>query len=125
MPRRTKQRRFFTEGRIPKEEPSNHCNEEHSNYVFKLLTAFKSFHLYFHLYRYLYLHFYRHPYLYLYLYLCSTFRTQPKAVTMYLFGTKIDLNNLMDLKLKNQANTNILNWGGKLLAYFEAGLPHR
>lgn len=55
----------------------------------------------------------------------STFRTQPKAVTMYLFGTKIDLNNLMDLKLKNQANTNILNWGGKLLAYFEAGLPHR
>ena len=44
---------------------------------------------------------------------------------MYLFGTKIDLNNLMDLKLKNQANTNILNWGGKLLAYFEAGLPHK
>jgi all-trans-8'-apo-beta-carotenal 15,15'-oxygenase len=44
---------------------------------------------------------------------------------MYFFGQKIDLNNLLDLKLKNQANTNILNWGGKLLAFFEAGLPHR
>ena len=44
---------------------------------------------------------------------------------MNVFGTEVDLNNIMDLKLKNQANTNVLNWGGKLLAYFEAGLPHR
>ena len=34
---------------------------------------------------------------------------------------QIDLNNVFNLKLKNQANTNVLNWGGKLMAYFEAG----
>jgi carotenoid cleavage dioxygenase-like enzyme len=56
---------------------------------------------------------------------CSTFRTQRKSTPFNFFGTEIDLNNFLDLKLKNQANTNILNWGGKLLAFFEAGLPHR
>jgi hypothetical protein len=29
------------------------------------------------------------------------------------------------LKLKNPSNTNIVPWGGKLLSYFEAGVPHR
>ena len=44
---------------------------------------------------------------------------------MDFFGIKIDISNIFNLKLKNQANTNVLNWGGKLMAYFEAGLPHR
>lgn len=57
--------------------------------------------------------------------IASTFRTHPKSAKLNVFGTEVDLNNIMDLKLKNQANTNVLNWGGKLLAYFEAGLPHR
>ena len=34
-------------------------------------------------------------------------------------------NNIADLKLKNQANTNLMRWGDKLLAFFEAGVPHR
>lgn len=33
--------------------------------------------------------------------------------------------NLLDLKLKNIANTNIIYWGGKLLALWEAAEPHR
>ena len=44
---------------------------------------------------------------------------------MNFFGIQIDIKNIFNLKLKNQANTNVLNWGGKLMAYFEAGLPHR
>ena len=57
----------------------------------------------------------------------STFRTQREESSVNLFGTKIniDLNNVADLKLKNQANTNLLRWGDKLLAFFEAGVPHR
>ncbi|MDX2239627.1 MAG: carotenoid oxygenase family protein [Leptolyngbyaceae cyanobacterium bins.302] len=35
------------------------------------------------------------------------------------------LANLFDLKLKNIANTNIIYWGGKLLALWEAAEPHR
>ena len=63
----------------------------------------------------------------LFLPLLSTFRTQRKESLINLFGTTIDidLNNVADLKLKNQANTNILRWGDRLLAFFEAGVPHR
>jgi len=35
------------------------------------------------------------------------------------------LSNVFDLKLKNIANTNIIYWGGKLLALWEAAEPHR
>jgi all-trans-8'-apo-beta-carotenal 15,15'-oxygenase len=35
------------------------------------------------------------------------------------------INNLFDLRLKNVANTNVLHWGGKLLALWEAAEPHR
>ena len=31
--------------------------------------------------------------------------------------------NALDLKLKNVANTNVVAWGKKLLALFEAGIP--
>mmetsp|Transcript_24254 Transcript_24254/g.23310 ORF Transcript_24254/g.23310 Transcript_24254/m.23310 type:complete len:637 (-) Transcript_24254:150-2060(-) len=55
----------------------------------------------------------------------STFRTQRKKSETYIFGCKIDVNNAFDLKLKNPSNTNIVPWGGKLLSYFEAGVPHR
>ncbi len=33
--------------------------------------------------------------------------------------------NVLDLKLKNIANTNVIYWGGKLLALWEAAEPHR
>lgn len=33
--------------------------------------------------------------------------------------------NLFDTNLKNAANTNIIHWGGQLLALWEGGLPHR
>ncbi|MBL1175928.1 carotenoid oxygenase family protein [Pantanalinema sp. GBBB05] len=33
--------------------------------------------------------------------------------------------NLLDFKLKNIANTNVIYWGGKLLALWEAAEPHR
>lgn len=45
-----------------------------------------------------------------------------------VFGTAKSggwLSNLFDLKLKNIANTNIIYWGGKLLALWEAAEPHR
>ncbi|MBF2029244.1 MAG: carotenoid oxygenase family protein [Oscillatoriales cyanobacterium C42_A2020_001] len=35
------------------------------------------------------------------------------------------LANLFDLKLKNIANTNVIYWGGKLLALWEAAEPYR
>ncbi|MGB3239509.1 MAG: carotenoid oxygenase family protein [Geitlerinemataceae cyanobacterium] len=44
-----------------------------------------------------------------------------------VFGTQKSggwLANLFDLKLKNIANTNVIYWGGKLLALWEAALPH-
>ncbi|MEO1593559.1 MAG: carotenoid oxygenase family protein [Cyanobacteria bacterium J06632_22] len=44
-----------------------------------------------------------------------------------VFGTQKPggpLANALDLKLKNIANTNILYWGGKLLALWEAAEPH-
>jgi len=45
-----------------------------------------------------------------------------------VFGTQKPggwLANAFDLKLKNIANTNIIYWGGKLLALWEAAEPHR
>lgn len=33
--------------------------------------------------------------------------------------------NIFDVRLKNIANTNVVYWGKKLLALWEAGLPHR
>ncbi len=45
-----------------------------------------------------------------------------------VFGTKKPggwLANAFDLRLKNIANTNVIYWGGKLLALWEAADPHR
>ncbi|MCU0534382.1 MAG: carotenoid oxygenase family protein [Hydrococcus sp. Prado102] len=45
-----------------------------------------------------------------------------------VFGTSKPggfFNNAFDLKLKNIANTNVIYWGGKLLALWEAAEPHR
>ncbi|MEB3173965.1 MAG: carotenoid oxygenase family protein [Cyanobacteriota bacterium] len=45
-----------------------------------------------------------------------------------VFGTQPPggwLTNAFDLRLKNIANTNIVYWGGKLLALWEAAQPHR
>ena len=45
-----------------------------------------------------------------------------------VFGTQKPggwLKNVFDLKLKNIANTNIIYWGGKLLALWEAAEPYR
>jgi all-trans-8'-apo-beta-carotenal 15,15'-oxygenase len=44
-----------------------------------------------------------------------------------VFGTQKPggwLANALDLKVKNIANTNIVYWGDRLLALWEAGLPH-
>jgi all-trans-8'-apo-beta-carotenal 15,15'-oxygenase len=44
------------------------------------------------------------------------------------FGTQKPggwLANIFDLKLKNAANTNVIYWGGKLLAMWEGGKPHQ
>ena len=45
-----------------------------------------------------------------------------------VFGTQKPggwLNNIFDLRLKNIANTNVIYWGGKLLALWEAAPPYR
>jgi all-trans-8'-apo-beta-carotenal 15,15'-oxygenase len=45
-----------------------------------------------------------------------------------VFGTQRDggwLANIFDLNFKNIANTNVIYWGGKLLALWEAAEPHR
>lgn len=45
-----------------------------------------------------------------------------------VFGTQIPggwLANTFNLRLKNIANTGVLPWGGRLLALWEAGEPHR
>ncbi|NJK39841.1 MAG: carotenoid oxygenase family protein [Oscillatoriales cyanobacterium RM2_1_1] len=45
-----------------------------------------------------------------------------------VFGTQKPgglLANMFDLKLKNIANTQVIYWGGKLLALWEAAEPHR
>ncbi len=44
-----------------------------------------------------------------------------------VFGTQKPggwLSNIFDFKLKNIANTNVIYWGGKLLALWEAAEPH-
>ena len=43
-----------------------------------------------------------------------------------VFGTQRPqwFKNVLDLELKNVANTNIVAWGGRLLALFEAGIPY-
>ena len=44
-----------------------------------------------------------------------------------VFGTRKPggvVANALDLRLKNIANTNVVDWGGRLLALWEAGLPH-
>jgi len=44
------------------------------------------------------------------------------------FGTQRKggiFSNIFDIKIKNVANTNIIHWGGQLLALWEGGLPHR
>jgi all-trans-8'-apo-beta-carotenal 15,15'-oxygenase len=62
----------------------------------------------------------------------TEFYLQEKAAGKILyrgvFGTAKPggwLNNLFDLRLKNIANTNVIYWGGKLLALWEAAEPHR
>ena len=43
------------------------------------------------------------------------------------FGTNKEggwSNNILDVNTKNTANTAVVAWGGKLLALWEAGLPH-
>ncbi|GAQ84595.1 hypothetical protein KFL_001960120 [Klebsormidium nitens] len=50
-----------------------------------------------------------------------------KSSSRGAFGTVKDggyLANLLDLRVKNAANTNVVFWGGRLLALWEAGLPH-
>lgn len=45
-----------------------------------------------------------------------------------VFGTQKSggwLNNVFDFRLKNIANTNVIYWGDKLLALWEAAEPHR
>eukprot|EP01035_Chromulina_nebulosa_P033017 gene33017-44174_t len=53
----------------------------------------------------------------------------PKKITSRgAFGTSPrggPLANFLNVKFKNVANTNVVYWGGKLLALWEAGLPHR
>jgi all-trans-8'-apo-beta-carotenal 15,15'-oxygenase len=62
----------------------------------------------------------------------TEFYLQEKAAGKILyrgvFGTAKPggwLNNLFDLRLKNIANTNVIYWGDKLLALWEAAEPHR
>jgi all-trans-8'-apo-beta-carotenal 15,15'-oxygenase len=55
-------------------------------------------------------------------------REAGKFVYRGVFGTQKPggwLNNVFDLKLKNIANTNVIYWGDKLLALWEAAEPHR
>ena len=57
-------------------------------------------------------------------------REQQAGKILYrgVFGTQKPggwLANIFDFQLKNIANTNILYWGGKLLALWEAAEPHR
>ena len=55
----------------------------------------------------------------------STFRTQRKPNNLSVRLTGLDINNAFDLKLKNLANTNVMYWAGKLMVFFEAGVPYR
>ncbi|OKH29153.1 carotenoid oxygenase family protein [Chroogloeocystis siderophila] len=61
----------------------------------------------------------------------AAFIEEQKAGTILyrgVFGTQKPggwLANAFDLRLKNIANTNVVYWGGKLLALWEAADPHR
>lgn len=51
-----------------------------------------------------------------------------KVLYRGVFGTQKPggwLNNAFDIRLKNIANTNVIYWGGKLLALWEAAEPYR
>ena len=55
-------------------------------------------------------------------------RQANKMLYRSVFGTQKPggfLANVFDLKLKNIANTNVIYWGKKLLALWEASVPHR
>lgn len=55
-------------------------------------------------------------------------KTAEKILYRGVFGTQKPggwLANIFDFHLKNIANTNIIYWGDKLLALWEAALPHR
>jgi all-trans-8'-apo-beta-carotenal 15,15'-oxygenase len=55
-------------------------------------------------------------------------REAGKILYRGVFGTQKPggwLNNAFDLRLKNIANTNVIYWGGKLLALWEAAEPYR
>lgn len=55
-------------------------------------------------------------------------REAGKILYRGVFGTEKPggwLNNAFDLRLKNIANTNVIYWGGKLLALWEAAEPYR
>ncbi len=57
-------------------------------------------------------------------------REQEEGKILYrgVFGTQKPgnwLQNAFDFQLKNIANTNVIYWGGKLLALWEAAEPHR
>uniref|UniRef100_A0A7S1TWF1 Uncharacterized protein n=1 Tax=Phaeomonas parva TaxID=124430 RepID=A0A7S1TWF1_9STRA len=57
----------------------------------------------------------------------TAFRTQrkPRPVTLGPLNVEVDAANFMDLWIKNGANTNVLHWGDRLLAFYEAGVPYR
>ncbi|MCJ8281870.1 MAG: carotenoid oxygenase family protein, partial [Rivularia sp. ALOHA_DT_140] len=51
-----------------------------------------------------------------------------KMIYRGVFGTQKPggwINNIFDIKVKNIANTNVIYWGGKLLALWEAAEPHK
>lgn len=55
-------------------------------------------------------------------------REAGKILYRGVFGTEKSggwLNNALDFKLKNVANTNVIYWGGELLALWEASHAHR
>ena len=55
-------------------------------------------------------------------------QAEKKLIYRGVFGTQRPggwLNNIFDIRLKNIANTNIIHWGKKLLALWEAAEPHR
>lgn len=55
-------------------------------------------------------------------------RTAKRMLYRGVFGTQKPggwLKNIFDFRLKNIANTQIIYWGGKLLALWEAAIPHR
>lgn len=55
-------------------------------------------------------------------------QAEGKILYRGVFGTQKPggiFNNIFDLRLKNIANTNVIYWGNKLLALWEAAEPHR